>query len=439
SPTTILTESNTTPTNTPDHAYISEDDTAIRPQPTQHVDYLSYEWQEEDIWASWRHIVSKRRVYGERSRLENASWRTWTKQKYQLRTISPETLNWLKDCDVTWLYGPLQTARYASEPTSNLSKNNSFLNKKPILKKRSMSEVMLQKSISTSSLIKQAAASVKAQENLGSGGRVRRPMLGSRAHSDFVTSALPSNAVSRDESASTAVSSKSTSGLRTPADGEKRHIRFDEKVEQCIAVEAKEGDEDEDEDWSAVKEDDEESSDDGIVMMKSDRKKPMSRSNSRSSFSNDSKTIAKLPSTKLKYRTDSSDVSDHPSHSVNTHFWRSPKLSPSPSQETLRPSNPSTNFLLHDEDEEEEEDISWEPSGAFSNRVDSLEQLDRQYAKVDRDVNGSPSGLRRTESGMFMPYEDNEEEIVNAGLFGKVMDGVNTAKDIAHVIWNVGW
>lgn len=27
-------------------------------------------------------------------RLENASWRTWQKQRNNLKTISPETLNW---------------------------------------------------------------------------------------------------------------------------------------------------------------------------------------------------------------------------------------------------------------------------------------------------------------------------------------------------------
>lgn len=71
------------------------DDTAVHAEPSRQVDYLSHDWREEDIWSSWRHIVSKRRVYGERSRLENASWRTWTKAKYQLKTVSPETLNWL--------------------------------------------------------------------------------------------------------------------------------------------------------------------------------------------------------------------------------------------------------------------------------------------------------------------------------------------------------
>ncbi|KAF2662753.1 hypothetical protein K491DRAFT_1538 [Lophiostoma macrostomum CBS 122681] len=81
-------------TSTPDFLLHSEDDTAVRPEPSHHVDYLSHEWKEEDIWSSWRHIVEHRKVYGERSRLENASWRTWAKSQFKLDTISPETLNW---------------------------------------------------------------------------------------------------------------------------------------------------------------------------------------------------------------------------------------------------------------------------------------------------------------------------------------------------------
>jgi len=79
---------------TPDLAPISEDDTAVRKEPSHHVDYLSYNWREEDIWSSWRHIVEHRSVYGERSRLENASWRTWAKSQFKLKTVSPDSLNW---------------------------------------------------------------------------------------------------------------------------------------------------------------------------------------------------------------------------------------------------------------------------------------------------------------------------------------------------------
>lgn len=90
----ISTTTDTTRSDSPIHTPTVADDTAVRDEPSQHVDYLSHNWREEDIWASWRHIVSQRKVYGQKSRLENASWRTWAKSKYRLRTISPETLNW---------------------------------------------------------------------------------------------------------------------------------------------------------------------------------------------------------------------------------------------------------------------------------------------------------------------------------------------------------
>jgi hypothetical protein len=47
--------------------------------------------------------------------------------------------------------------------------------------------------------------------------------------------------------------------------------------------------------------------------------------------------------------------------------------------------------------------------------------------------------MRRTPSGMFMPFEDNEEEQQPPGFIGKIVDTVNTARDIAHVVWNAGW
>lgn len=58
------------------------------------VDYLSHEWQEEDVWASWRNMTRHKNEISNGVRLENASWRTWWKQRNKLRTISPETLNW---------------------------------------------------------------------------------------------------------------------------------------------------------------------------------------------------------------------------------------------------------------------------------------------------------------------------------------------------------
>jgi hypothetical protein len=90
------------PTSTPDRSgpdspevsNTVRDDSSIENQPTRHVDYLSHDWKEKDIWSSWRYIVSRRGGFRNSIRLENASWRTWAKSKYRLRTVSPETLNW---------------------------------------------------------------------------------------------------------------------------------------------------------------------------------------------------------------------------------------------------------------------------------------------------------------------------------------------------------
>lgn len=407
------------------------DDSVIRDQPTYQVDYLSHDWREEDIWASWRLIVSRRKEYGQVSRLENASWRTWAKTKYNLKTVSPEMLNWLKDCDVTWLYGPLQEAsshRGTSESNSQLSKTNSFLDKKPILKKRNLSEVMLQKSLSTSSLVKQAAASVQAQRSAtGDCGRSRGAPVNGRIVSDTGT---PLNSVIyADASDSTGyLPSESSSGLRSPDPNAKKHISFNEKVEQCIAVDFKqpelEEEEDDDDDfaWTSPIE---ESSDDELIM-RSSTKKHISASNSqRNSFSQEGKTIQILEPTTLKCHAYDARAS--------TPVPSDRRLATSSSQETLRPSRPYANFLLEDD---EDAGMTWEPSGAFYKGGTGADSYDAHRGRNSADQDSR--GMRRTASGMFMPF-DEDTGLPSTGILGRFVDTVNTARDIAHVIWNVGW
>jgi hypothetical protein len=72
----------------------ADDDAAINTQPWRNVDYLAHDWKEEDIWSSWKYITSHRGEHPNSARLENACWRTWTKCKNNLKTVSPETLNW---------------------------------------------------------------------------------------------------------------------------------------------------------------------------------------------------------------------------------------------------------------------------------------------------------------------------------------------------------
>ncbi|RAL61689.1 hypothetical protein DID88_002757 [Monilinia fructigena] len=363
----------------------------------------------------------KRSLQGIKCFLENLD-----EGKVQFEDSFTGTLNWLKDCDVTWLYGPLQSGPTVfnapdTSPisSSRLSKSNSFLQKKPILKKR-----------------------IQAQQSV----EVQRPGV-SGAVSDYVPYEFSSRHV--EQADISMLSSATSSGLITPGT-ERRHISFNEKVSQCIALDVK-GDDDDDDDDDDDEPDyntqdfDDSDSDDGAIMMKRStskrplppmRKKAISRVNSMA----DSKTIAMLPYTTLKYREDTPE----PQETAMKHsgFFHGIKLSPSPSQETLKPSKSSSRMLLGDDDEDDD-DIDWQPSSSFSHRKDGVSVTQDRFQSLSTSdsigSNEEPSGMRRTPSGMFMPNEEDEDDVVSEGLFGRVVDTVNTAKDIAHVIWNVGW
>ena len=71
------------------------DDSGITTRlPSICVDYLSHDWAEDDVWTSWKAMTRHKSEIANGVRLENASWRTWAKQRGKLKTISPETLNW---------------------------------------------------------------------------------------------------------------------------------------------------------------------------------------------------------------------------------------------------------------------------------------------------------------------------------------------------------
>jgi hypothetical protein len=245
-----------------------------------------------------------------------------------------------------------------------------------------------------------------------------------------------------------------SSGLESPSD--RRHISFNDEVAQCIAIDAKEGEEGGDGDDTynncGIFEDDE-SSDDGVVMMKTLASRPplSNLSSPRSSFSSDSKTIAPLPPTTLKYRRDTPEPEAKPGNQYS--WWPLvPRLSQSPSTETLRPPKPKShvNFLLNDEDYENndyEVDLNWQPE---RNPTQANSSFDGPwFSSASGDIL-EDRGLYLSSSSMFIPLQyrdDNDDDdndndnddSMNTGLFGKVVDTVNTARDIAHVIWNVGW
>lgn len=344
----------------------------------------------------------------------------------------------MKDHDVTWLYGPLQTDFIQScdldsaPPASCLSRSNSFGSKKPILKKRSLSEIMLRQSLSSSTLMRQAIDALRAQQSWG--GLHTRPVLGNRALSDFVNSSKPVLPdLNLNSGQPISFSSSPDSGVQTPCT--KRHIHFNNKVEQCIAI--NKGGDDHEDYYSAIH--DESSSDDELLTMKPVQSKTAmlsNRSTPRNSVSCESKTIAMLPSTTLKYRGDTPEPVEQKSDQIGLFWNTASKLSPSSSQETLTPKLPPANFLLDDEDDDA--DMNWEPSVSRTNLVPSYQP----QVSYHSPSNGAVNGLHRTSSGMFMPCAEDEEDRDDGGTTGllrKVVDTINTAKDIAHVIWNVGW
>lgn len=194
------------------------------------VDYLSHEWKDEDVWNSWKAMTKRKKEIANGLRLENASWRTWAKQRGKLKTVSPETLNWcavvrvpsnsrLKESDVTWLYGPLHGEAKAVPPPKVASTAERLgidvtSGKKSILKHRTLTDML------------QTPMGVSPPSEGDSNDREVRPIpsaqkasRGSRARHQATMSlgTLPDSTV---REAATA----------------KRHISFNDRVDQCIAI-----------------------------------------------------------------------------------------------------------------------------------------------------------------------------------------------------------
>jgi hypothetical protein len=339
---------------------------------------------------------------------------------------------------VIWLYGPLQTGTDKSLhlpsswiASSRISKPNTCLNKKPILKKRSMSEIMLQRSFSSLSLRRHAAATAQAQQFDNRGFVCLRT---DHRVSNYTVSFSPPSFSQENTSM---LSSISSLGSLSPEVGEKKTIRFNEQVEQCISLEIK---------GSGSKEiyainyhDDSDSGDEGIVMRNNTKRKlppPLKRRTSGQTSSVESKTIAMLPPTTLKYKGDTLEAPGIAMNHSNG-FWSGSKSSHSPFQETSRPSTLSTRMLFGsgeegNDDDNDDVDMDWQPPRTFINRKDSVsvaqERLQNLYAPA------STSSLTGESSAFSMRYEEVKGDVMSESFFGKIMETVNTARDIAQAI-----
>jgi len=297
------------------------------------IDYLSHEWtKEDDIWTSWKVMSKQKKAFANGVRLENASWRTWAKQKYNLKTVNPEKLNWLKDSDVTWLYGPLHTAwsnHIDSSPKSPTTEDKLNLmpsSTKSCLKKKTITEIL-------------------------------RPTFNGGFNS-LITSNSDTQIYKKQREidmdlsdCETASTCSSISGPTTPTTGPtksilfpierdnvshpNRKIQFNDCVEQCIAVES-------DEDVDDLHDSDQESSsDDGIVINISKKDK------------RDCSTICKLAPTKLK----EDRIYNNEYSLLYSNYGRRRTTTSSSSSSTTQSSSSTTTHQPWMDDDEEDDDM----------------------------------------------------------------------------------
>jgi hypothetical protein len=200
-----------------------------------------------------------------------------------------------------------------------MSTLNFPLNQKLILKKRSLSDAILQSPLSASSLPVPAAAAVEAQRSNAQSPTHNSDMASTgSAGRGYITSPFSLRPLRR--SYGHVFTSGSSWGEQSPETKERKHIRFSDKVGQWIAVDIADGGDDEEglesyaiddnnnnnNDDDNDNDDDDGSSDDGFLMMKGSSKLEIlfqsNRSTPQTKFGVESSSVAMLPPTTLKYR-----------------------------------------------------------------------------------------------------------------------------------------
>jgi len=328
----------------------------------------------------------------------------------------------MKDYDVTWLYGPLsigaaKLSRLPPSPSASPAdaKAQSYKTK-PILKKRSVSEIMHQKSLSTSSLLKQATAVIESQQYSHYYPPSRSVMV-AHASSDYSSLCRPSY-LSPTHSSSDVTSTFST-GYHSPLT--KRHIHFNNQVQQCIALET------DDDDFVSRGTCDEDcsSNDEMLLMARSNTSNHRNIRRERGALS-ELQMIAYLPSTTLKNKDESVKRKANLLDSI------SPAPKPTPPPPLPANSLTGTTYMLEDDKDMADD---WGPNCRVSNRQVGLDSTRLLFAHG----NASQSNLN-TDTFQLPNFNSwDDENPATAGLFGRAVNVVNTARDIAHVLWNVGW
>jgi hypothetical protein len=203
---------------------------------------------------------------------------------------------------------------------------------------------------------------------------------------------------------------------------QKQRVHFNMEVVQFIAVE--------EEPDIVFSLDDVESSDDEMLLMKAPpaRRSIRLRSPSRTGFKNETKIIAPLPSTTLSDAEHTPELSSYGNHGR----WLSDLKLLSPSApDTLRSPRPQASSIIGNE--AHRVNLNLQPKLTGNNCRHGTQPIVSQEQHKQRSRK-----LHLTTPHMSKPCGDVVPG-TNSGVLGKVGNAANTAKDIAFVLWNVGW
>jgi hypothetical protein len=145
---------------------------------------------------------------------------------------------------------------------------------------------------------------------------------------------------------------------------------------------------------------------------------------------NEGKTIAMLPSTTLKH-VDLIPKLHETTLIRSNGFWYGSRLCPSPAQQSCRPTESEETAPA----DSEEDDIDWLPQSLIGRKISMIANQERSENTLDAN-SSSPNGTRALPEAFMQ--NDEDEDVRMFGLLGKAVDTLNTAKDIAYVMWNVG-
>ena len=250
-------------------------------------------------------------------------------------------MNRLKDHDVTWLYGPLQPSIQNKNRTSNSTASLQYYSAtiKPILKKLSLSQQMLQSSLSSASLRRDSAGQAKIQPPRRNSISLNNSFTFPPKTGDLRSRALGSG------------SDRSSSVDQLP--WANKNVRFHEVVGQCIALPTS-GEEETSEHKNS------ESDEDVIMMRRPVKPVPMPKKLKKTPLP---QTISKLPDASLKCPESEDAIEED---GLGLDIWQGPTI--------LTPGPCRDEFDEEEEDNETDEDEElWKPPKWLQKRKDSVQ------------------------------------------------------------------